>query len=172
MRPETPSPANLKTHRMFSLVKSYRPSHWHTQVVSKPLAKRGGLIDRWARFVSAPTPPSGPLWLTLELASEQSLHFPRIAQRGGCKSQDAVGEIGTVIWAGKRSLQYGLLAGNGPQNYTNFSHSILGFTPEETEDDEKRHNFSAYHNRHQQGCVSFNVWSFRQETAPWHNCAS
>jgi hypothetical protein len=57
-----------------------------------------------------------------------------------------VGEIGTGIWAGKRSLQYGLLAGNGPQNYTNFSHRILGFTPEETEDDEKRHNFSAYHN--------------------------
>src|SRR5260370_15687953 len=103
MSPETPGPANPKTHRMLSLVKSYRPSHWHTQVVSKPLAKRGGLIDRWARFVSAPTPPSGPLWLTLELAPEQSLHFPRIAQRGGCKSQDSVGAIGTVICAGKRS---------------------------------------------------------------------
>ncbi len=45
-----------------------------------------------------------------------------------CKSQDSAGEIGTVLWAGKRSLQDGLSAGDGPQNYTTFSRRILGFT--------------------------------------------
>jgi hypothetical protein len=39
-----------------------------------------------------------------------------------------VGAFGTDIWVGKRPLQYRLSAGNGPQNYANFSHRILGFT--------------------------------------------
>ena len=70
-----------------SLTKSYRPSHWHTQVASRPLAKRGGLIDRWAGFASLPAHPSGRLWLSPELAPERARHFPQ-ADRQTREDQD------------------------------------------------------------------------------------
>jgi hypothetical protein len=63
-----------------SLIKSCRSSHWRTQVVSRPLVKRGGLIDSWARIALPPTPPSGPLSLTLELALQRFPHFLQVGK--------------------------------------------------------------------------------------------
>jgi hypothetical protein len=51
-----------------------------------------------------------------------------LVEQAECKFQDSVGAFGPGSGVGKRSLRYGLLAGNGPQHGTNFSHRILGFT--------------------------------------------
>jgi hypothetical protein len=51
-----------------------------------------------------------------------------VVSNTGCKSQDSVGEIGTGIWVGKRSENTDFRQGNGPQNYTDSSRRILGFT--------------------------------------------
>jgi len=64
-----------------------------------------------------------PVWAWVYFGETMEVPLSQV-----CKSQDSAGEIGTVLWAGKRSLQDGLSAGDSPQNYTTFSRRILGFT--------------------------------------------